>query len=375
MKPAFGSRLAGTEALRGLACLLIVYYHVYLYTGPSGPPTRGTLYTAFISRWQLGLSFFFVLSAFLLYRPFVQAIVEQRPRPAFGAYLRNRVLRIVPAYWAILVLAAIFGVTVVWIPEHDFAFHLPTFAANMFFVSGLYPDGMQTGIPPAWTLNVEWGFYLSLPLLVLLAGALARRATTHRGRLAATLAPAAVLMAIGIAGQYAGYKTVLARDPYGFQDSWHAVIERSFPSWASLFAVGMVISVLRVELEGGRLRLPRGWRSAALAVLVAGGAGLAYLHQTRRLDFHAYNVLMGVPLGALLCAVVLSTAEPAPRRAAARAGVAPARLRRQRHAVGLPPALPDHRLPRGQGHLPGRLGRDGVQRAGGQRDPLPARST
>lgn len=38
------------------------------------------------------------LSGFLLYRPFAAALLRARPRPDLAAYLRNRALRILPAY-------------------------------------------------------------------------------------------------------------------------------------------------------------------------------------------------------------------------------------------------------------------------------------
>ena len=57
-----------------------------------------------------GVTLFFVISGFLLYRPFVAARAAARTGPAPGKYARRRVLRIVPGYWvALTVLALVFG--------------------------------------------------------------------------------------------------------------------------------------------------------------------------------------------------------------------------------------------------------------------------
>ena len=54
-----------------------------------------------------GVVLFFTLSGFLLYRPFAASIVRGERLPSVRGYLRNRALRILPAYWAILFLCAV----------------------------------------------------------------------------------------------------------------------------------------------------------------------------------------------------------------------------------------------------------------------------
>lgn len=307
-QPAFGGQLHGTEGLRGIFCVLIIWYHTYLYTGA---PSDGSVYIYGISRAQLGLSMFFMLSAFLLYRPFVQSIMRGKPRPAFGAYLANRVLRIFPAYWAILAAAALAGATVVWIPTHDVAFHLPTFLGNLFFVHGLHPSSVQTGIPPSWSLTVEWGFYLTLPLLVMLALRVGGAGRTIARRRTAVLIPAGLLLVVGLIGREVSRRTVTPEDPNGVLNTWHAVIDKSFFSWADLFAIGMMIAVLRVDFEDGRLRrLPSWWRAAAFGTGVALTAAAIWAQGSGRLDWHHYNSFMGIAIALMFAAVVIWDGNP-----------------------------------------------------------------
>jgi peptidoglycan/LPS O-acetylase OafA/YrhL len=53
-----------------------------------------------------GVTLSFVLSGFLLYGPFAAAVLRNDRPPDLAKYLRNRALRILPAYWVILLLVA-----------------------------------------------------------------------------------------------------------------------------------------------------------------------------------------------------------------------------------------------------------------------------
>ena len=56
------------------------------------------------------LGMFFALSGYLIARPFVFAFVHGQRLPRIWSYARNRILRIVPAFWAVLtVLLLIYG--------------------------------------------------------------------------------------------------------------------------------------------------------------------------------------------------------------------------------------------------------------------------
>jgi peptidoglycan/LPS O-acetylase OafA/YrhL len=183
--------------------------------------------------------------------------------------------------------------------------------ANLFLVHGLHPSGMQTGVPPSWSLAVEWVFYLLLPLMVMLALRLGGAARTIGRRRIAVLIPAGILLLIGLAGREAARRTVTAEDPNGVLNSWHAVIDKGFFTWADLFAIGMIIAVLRVDFEDGRLRrLPSWWRPAAIAGWLGLSTVLIWAQATGRLEWHHYNALMGVAIGLFFCAVVLWQGEP-----------------------------------------------------------------
>jgi peptidoglycan/LPS O-acetylase OafA/YrhL len=278
------ARLEGVEGLRAVAASSILVYHVWLYSQPGrrladfGPLTRYVF-----PHLPLGVTLFFTLSAFLLYRPIVTALVEGTPRPRLRTYLRNRALRILPAYWVVLVVTAVLLPAAVLRTGPD-TLELGRMARdpglllrNAALLQNYIPGSFLTGITPAWSLAVEVAFYLALPLLGLMAAACAARTTNARDRLIATLAPAATVLVVGLSGKaVAASWVVSAGTPNpGWDGDWHSVVVRSFWGQADLFTFGMVLAVVHVGLEQGLLTLPRWWRWAATGGALAAAAAVA----------------------------------------------------------------------------------------------------
>lgn len=164
------------DPMRALAAISILVLHTAILSGALDGPGYGRL----LGHLDIGVSFFFLLSAFLLYRPFVAARIAGTERTRFGDYGRRRFVRIAPAYWAALTIAAI-------VPGMAGAF-----SGNWWVYYGLlqsFPvytptgtcavDLFRCGIPVAWSLSVEVLFYLTLPLFVLAMAWLGKR---WRGR-------------------------------------------------------------------------------------------------------------------------------------------------------------------------------------------------
>jgi peptidoglycan/LPS O-acetylase OafA/YrhL len=308
--PSSGRRLAGIEGMRAIAASSIVVFHVWLYGSPGGRTAELGFFTRFMPDLAFGVTLFFTLSGFLLYRPFVAALLRGKARPRFGRYLRNRALRIVPAYWAILLVtslvlqAALVRDAAGVVREQEFDDPV-TAALNALLLQGYHPDSVVTGIGPAWSLAVEVVFYLSLPLLVLLAYVIARRAAAGVGRLAAVLVPPVLLLVVGLSGKAAAAYVVPATTESGaWGGNWHAVLVRSFGAQADLFAFGMALAVAHVVAED------RGWRArGGLRAALAGGAVLAYLitaANTSRdqLGYSLFNSLMALATALALALVV-----------------------------------------------------------------------
>ena len=94
--------------MRALAAGSIVAVHCWTYSNPDGGRLGRDGWAApLLENLSLGVMLFFCLSGFLLYRPFAAAIARGIARPSAGQYFRNRVLRIAPAYWVILLVSAL----------------------------------------------------------------------------------------------------------------------------------------------------------------------------------------------------------------------------------------------------------------------------
>jgi len=260
-----------------------------------------------------GLTLFFVLSGFLLYRPFARSFVSSRPRPGYGAFLRNRGLRILPAYWVILLLCAYVFSAVVTRNNGAFALGHPQspreLIEDLTLVQNLHPGGLG-GIAAAWSLTVEACFYLALPFLVAGAAYLVGRCRTDRQRIIAVFSPALFLFALGwgskILSRVALYD---AHDPTGHTSfGWDAVFMHSFPEQADLFAWGVAIAAIAALRERGLIKIGDAWRLPALIVGVGTTLVCAWFewHQAGFLgsfDYRLYDAIMGFA-GATLVACV-----------------------------------------------------------------------
>jgi peptidoglycan/LPS O-acetylase OafA/YrhL len=276
--PARKTHLRGIEGMRAVAAGTIVLVHVWAFSSPSGAVLGASDWRGnALSTLSVGVTLFFTLSGFLLYRPFAASIARAVPHMPISTYLRNRFLRIAPAYWAILLLAALVLGTV-GIRNSSGALEIgrltdPSVLAQAgLLIYDYRPSQLLIGIGPAWSLAVEVVFYLALPFMVLAAAALARRFEARRDRIFVLLAPPLFLLLLGLSGKAVAGIALPADPTAGYDANWHSVVERSFWAQADLFSFGMAVAVLFVEIEDGRLFLPDRWRwlvcGAAAAIFI-----------------------------------------------------------------------------------------------------------
>lgn len=175
-------RFPTLNAVRAVAALGVVATHTAFDTGEVNHGALG----AFLSRLDFGVALFFVLSGFLLGRPFLLAAAQQRPHPSYLHYLWKRGLRILPLYWVAVVAA------LALLPENDHA-SLTVWASNLTLTQIYVHGPLPIGLTQMWSLCTEVLFYLLLPALtaLLLAGRGAPERAPHRvlgGLAALTLA-------------------------------------------------------------------------------------------------------------------------------------------------------------------------------------------
>ena len=312
LEPSWGRRLDGIDGLRALAATAVLVFHVggAFPQEPFAP--GGLMATRIVPNGIHGLTLFFALSGFLLWRPWAASVLQEGPAPSSRRFLRHRALRILPAYAVILTVVSLAGAALVG--EATLARTgrpgLPQFLADLGLVHMYVPAWVNGGIGPAWSLAVELVFYAVLPLAGLACARVAR-GRPRAVRLAACFAPAAAAWAVGVVGKGVAV-ALLAGVPAGRRPTgWDAVLEHSAPVQLDRFAFGMGAGVAALALAGSAPQRVARVRLAAGAAAVAVGAGLlAFPHAGRARSF-AFDDLFALACGLVLLFVVL----PAPRRA------------------------------------------------------------
>ena len=215
------------DSVRAIAAIIVVAAHV---AGPAGADQPGTFAQPFITRASIAPALFFVVSGFLLYRPFVRARLLDRPRQDLRTYALGRALRVVPAYWVALTLITIWHDKPLVFGDEWWAFYL---------FGQIYIGEPLGGIPAVWSLNIEVAFYVMLPFFALAVAKLPGR--TMRAKLRGELFAIGALIAMALVVRgIVGAKVV---DPETQVD----FLALEFFDWC---AYGMLLAVLGVWLEG-----------------------------------------------------------------------------------------------------------------------------
>lgn len=285
------------DSLRALAALSVLAFHASFASSVTDPASA---LRPFVMHLDVGVTIFFLISGFVLYRPFARAHLSGEPRPATGRYALRRALRIAPGYWvALTVVAAWLALSGVFSAGG---------AATYYGFGQIYrADTFAGGMVQAWSLGVEVVFYAFLPVYALLVRRLLRAADPVR-RIRGELACLAGLFGLGLAWNVGALAALDSLDkgdyPWLFAP----------PAFLTHFAAGMTLAVLSVAVHERGVRprwLPVVERSPWLAW---GGAAAAFVvlslgvsvdpGELTDVGWVARNLLGGVvALGLLLPAV------------------------------------------------------------------------
>lgn len=266
------------DSLRAIAALSVFAVHLP-YVFALAPDSKLWPY---VVELNIGVAVFFLISGFLLYRPFAYARYSGETAPAVGPYAERRALRIVPAYWVALPFVVLLVGASGEAGTATEVFSLRGVFSYFGFLQVYDPDTLLGGISAAWTLCVEVTFYAMLPLWALLMRRIPARSTSHFVR--TEFLGLAVLFTIGatwtaVAAINTESTTIAFIDPTKI-DLWLYVL----PGFLDQFAAGMALAVLSVALADRR-RQPTAVqmidRSPWLPWLVAAITFIVIAHLTR----------------------------------------------------------------------------------------------
>ncbi|MHB8571751.1 MAG: acyltransferase family protein [Candidatus Dormibacteria bacterium] len=248
-----GSRLEVVDGLRALAATAVLGDHVVQASQTQSP--TGLLQLV-LPNLGSGVTLFFVISGFLLFRPWAAALLDGSRWPSVRRFGRNRALRIVPAYWGILTIV----LAVMYLGHNPPPVGGVQLSVYYLLLQGYFVRTINTVIAPAWSLAVEVLYYASLPLIGLVLWRC--RGLERRWRLRALLLAVGLLF---LAGMLFNLALLYAWRIPVEQFRWY----NTFPARVHLFAGGMALAVLHVAWRGKAPPRARPWLFA--------GAGLGLL--------------------------------------------------------------------------------------------------
>jgi len=273
-------RLQEIDGLRAIAITLVVLFH---YTKEFFPQHR-----LFSFGWS-GVDLFFVISGFVLYFQ-VKRKYHEEGKTHYLVYLKNRALRIIPAYYASLfAMVLLFGRDKLF--SHGFLMHL-----SFLYI---FDYDVATSIQPLyWTLAVEVQFYIFLILLApLLTG------------------KSGMKWMLGLIGINLLYRLIFPAF-YSASSNTGLVLGNILPGRISEFCYGMIIAKLFIEKKEFMETLKRppvAGLTGILAFLIISLCWIAWLSMGDSLLEHRfyntfYYPLLGLGYGFSFLLVLTATA-------------------------------------------------------------------
>jgi peptidoglycan/LPS O-acetylase OafA/YrhL len=248
VRPPSDARLDVLDGLRGIAILMVVWWHLWLFSWLTpnfklfGHPMSLVLIPG---TGLMGVELFFFISGFVLFYPYARHLFEGKPLQTVKDFAYRRFIKIVPSYVIALVGALLLLTS--FSSVRDLAWQVVT---HLFFIHIFWTDTWVGINGVLWSLGVEVQFYVLFPLICI---AFRRQ----------PLVTYAAMVAVAVI-----YRTALGRD--------HAndyVIMGQLPAFLDLFANGMLAAWLFVFARNRIGGIER-YRWLALLIAFAAAAGL-----------------------------------------------------------------------------------------------------
>ncbi len=263
-------RFPALDGCRAIAAIGVLVTHVGLL---SGYITRTPSVGPYLARMDVGVSIFFALSGFLLYRPMVAARFAGRSAGPTAAYARRRIVRIVPAYWVALTIVAF----VLRAP----GFEEPHSIVSHYLLLQVYDLQQLVGGPiqQSWSLATEVAFYVFVPVWAWLLARPPRSgpARSPERQLRVEIGALVALGALSVAGNVALVLIGVSNDRFAQLGTW-------LPFRLADFVPGMLLAVVSAWWSHRRTNLPNWAVGAPLALSCWAGALVVFWFVSTQLD-------------------------------------------------------------------------------------------
>lgn len=223
-----GPRFPALDTLRFVGAVAVLTTHTAFWAGSY---TSHGAWGTVLARLDVGVAIFFVLSGFLLSRPWIASAFQSKPRPRPGRYYWKRALRILPVYLVTAVIALSL------IPENDDLG--PRDWAKTLLMADIYVDnGPPDGLTQMWSLATELAFYLVLPVLMLVG--LGRVLSPRRLLVLIVFMWAVSLLWLG---ELSGH----------VPNAGDRAVNEWLPAFLGWFAVGILLALIQILRANGAL--------------------------------------------------------------------------------------------------------------------------
>jgi peptidoglycan/LPS O-acetylase OafA/YrhL len=235
------------DGYRAYAILFVCLFHIFQVSGAfsaAGDSALGVLFWGILPR---SLDVLFIVSGFVIYLP---TVVRDGDFGRVSNFAVRRAARLFPAYYVTLLIALLLLATVASSPGVPGVGAIAAHVAVLQTPALFFVDNFKLGfgvVPPVWTLSVEIGFYVVLPLVAVIY-------FRH------PLAGLALAAAIVLVWRELALHPDSAVGLFGVDFNSHAehrietFYANQFPSWVLALAAGMTGAWAYVRL---RDRFPR----------------------------------------------------------------------------------------------------------------------
>ncbi len=244
-------RLPYLDGMRGLAALFVVIHHAFCMAYPIGLGIWPEGWIGLVFGWTIyghfGVTVFIALAGYSL----TLGLVKHNGNlpGGFAGYMKRRAWRILPPYWAALVLTIVLSVTIIGQPTGThWDQSLPPspirWMVDALLLQDIFP--VRSAAYTFWSIAVEWHIYLLLPLILFVK---------RRGSWGQAVGVGAGISALALVAS----RFIPRVGPVGLESLW--------PTYYLVFACAVGACVVVRTRPGTAQRLL--WKAAAGAFAVA----------------------------------------------------------------------------------------------------------
>jgi peptidoglycan/LPS O-acetylase OafA/YrhL len=160
--------LGSVDGLRGIAALMVVIHHLFNWSGfPEWRPFMNINVLRPLHDGWIGVNLFLILSGFCLFWPLAR---DPARSFRFGLFMQRRFLRIVPAYYASLILVPValwlLRAANFWPEAAVWPKSLLDVVLHLLLLHSLTAESLRSWNSVTWSLGLEWTWYLFFPVAV-----------------------------------------------------------------------------------------------------------------------------------------------------------------------------------------------------------------